>query len=133
MADQKVLLVEDEILLLMTAADALRSNGVSVIEASTADEGLAILHAGPEDVAVVFSDIEASGELDGVALAAIVHARWPNTSVVLTSGRLCPTPDALPPGTTFVPKPYDLLAVSALIMGLIETSPVVDRPATGGG
>ena len=114
-----ILVVEDDPLILMTAAEALRAAGFHVIEAESADEAAAILRAAATPVAMVFSDIETPGELDGVELANVICKAWPRMSVVLTSGRVKPCPSTLPQGVRFVPKPYDPAYV-AVLMGEID-------------
>src|SRR5258708_121655 len=52
-----VLVVEDEVLIRMMTADALRDAGLRVIEARTADEALQHLRSG-NSVHFVFTDIE---------------------------------------------------------------------------
>ena len=119
-AGMKVLVVEDDPLILMTAAEALREAGFTVVEAETADEAAAILRTAADQVRVVFSDIEMPGSMNGLTLARIVSDAWPAISVVLTSGRLTPCPSTLPDRARFVAKPYDLGHVATLIVELAE-------------
>jgi DNA-binding NtrC family response regulator len=97
-----VLVVEDEILVRIGLADALREGGFMVIEASNAREALAVLDARTE-VGLVFSDIRMPGEVDGVGLARIIDDRFNHVKVVLTSA-------VKPKNYTgaFIAKPYDL-------------------------
>jgi CheY-like chemotaxis protein len=61
--------------------------GFPTIEASSGDEALQILES-RSDVGVVFTDVEMPpAKMTGVRLAEIVHARWPNIRLVVTSGR----------------------------------------------
>jgi DNA-binding NtrC family response regulator len=121
MVHSQVLVVEDDPVILMTAAQTLRQAGFAVIEAQTADEAATILQAAFDHVHVVFSDIEMPGDLDGLALAHIVSEVWPKISVVLTSGRVVPCRSMLPCGTRFVEKPYDMDHLASLIISLAET------------
>lgn len=68
----KVLVVED---VLMDTADQLNDRGFVVIEASNADEALIHLANHP-DIAVVFTDIDMPGTMNGLKLAATVRDRW---------------------------------------------------------
>ena len=52
-----VLIVEDEFLLRMNAAEMNGDAGFDVIEAGNADEAIAVLEASP-DIHVVFTDIQ---------------------------------------------------------------------------
>ena len=65
-ASMKVLVVEDDPLILMTAAEALREAGFTVVEAGTADEAAAILRTAADQVRVVFGDIEMPGSMNGL-------------------------------------------------------------------
>ncbi|WP_114943637.1 response regulator [Microvirga calopogonii] len=108
-----VLLVEDETLVRMLAADVLRDEGrFKVVEAVDADEALIVLEA-TADVRALVTDVEMPGSLDGFTLARVVRQAWPDIGIVVTSGRLSPGPGELPPGVLFIPKPYrpaDLVA-----------------------
>ena len=108
-------MVEDDPLVLLSAAETLRAAGFVVTEAETADEALAILQAASGGMDVVFTDVETPGELDGLALARLVVLTWPATPVIVTSGRVRPRPGELPEAARFVAKPYDLDQVAALI------------------
>lgn len=40
------------------------------------------------------------------ALARLTHQRWLSVGVLIVSGKVRPVADDMPPGGTFVPKPY---------------------------
>jgi CheY-like chemotaxis protein len=63
-----VLVVEDDGLVRIDAADTLREAGFDVIEAEGADEALKVM-ASRGDIAVLFTDINMPGRMDGVELA----------------------------------------------------------------
>lgn len=113
-------MVEDDALVLLSAAHTLRAAGFSVTEAETADEALAILQAASGRMDVVFTDVETPGDLDGLALARLVAANWPAVPVIVTSGRVRPQTADLPAAARFVGKPYDLDQVTALISRLAD-------------
>jgi CheY-like chemotaxis protein len=100
-----VLIVEDEFLLRMDAVDMLRNGGFEVVEASNADEAIAVLEANL-NIHVVFTDVQMPGSMDGLKLAKFVKDRWPPIKIVATSGRLRISSDDLPEGGRFLPKPY---------------------------
>lgn len=100
-----VLIVEDEPIVRFCAAELLSDQGFEVVEAAAADHALEILER-RSDVAILFTDIEMPGSLDGSALALLVGRRWPSIRIVVTSGRVRPRPDDLPPPALFLPKPY---------------------------
>jgi CheY-like chemotaxis protein len=100
-----VLIVEDEFLLRMNAAEMISGAGFDVVEAGNADEAIAILEARP-DIHIVFTDIQMPGSMDGLKLAKFVRGRWPPIKIVATSGFVNVGKDDLPEGSRFLPKPY---------------------------
>jgi DNA-binding NtrC family response regulator len=101
-----VLLVEDEPLVRMTAADELEEAGFQVLEAANADVAMAVLEARSNEVQVLFTDVDMPGSMDGLALAKQVHARWPHVLLLISSGYARPRPDEIPDHGQFMPKPY---------------------------
>lgn len=100
-----VLVVEDEGLVRLMAVDMLEDEGFTVIEAATADVAWAILEA-RDDIAILFTDIEMPGSMNGLDLASRVAARWPRIRLVLTSGRMRLANRDVPDHGQFVAKPY---------------------------
>ena len=121
LADPKILVVEDDPIVLMSSAHVLREAGFDVVEATTVDDAVKVIADHGRDVAVVFTDIETPGQLNGIDLAHAVRAAHEATPVVLTSGRVAPVLSALPADTHFVCKPYNADQVAALIVGLVKT------------
>lgn len=113
-----VLVVEDEPLILLCACDLVERAGFQAVEALDGDQALAILEANP-DIAMVFTDIDMPGSIDGLMLAATVAERWPQMAVIVTSGRCMPAASAMPQDAVFFAKPYiegDVVAVMQRIM-----------------
>lgn len=101
-----VLLVEDEVLIRLMVAEELRSQGLQVLEASNADEALAILESSlPVDL--LFTDVRMPGRMDGVALAKLAQARFPQLKVIIASSRQ-PEDPSRTLADAFIAKPYDL-------------------------
>jgi DNA-binding NtrC family response regulator len=100
-----VLVVDDELLIRLHAAEMVAAAGFEAVEAANADEAIAILEV-RQDICVVFTDIDMPGSMDGLKLAAAVAKRWPPIKLIVTSGKLRVSPDQLPPGGRFFPKPY---------------------------
>lgn len=115
-----ILIVEDEVFVRMIGADALEEAGYRVMEAASADEALAILEQAAS-VQVLFTDIRMPGSMDGLALAEVVHERWPNIRILLTSGDTYPARDAIPDEGRFLPKPYRFDSLSREILTLLES------------
>ena len=69
-----VLVVEDDFLIRMNAAEMIADAGFDVIEAASADEAILILED-RLDITVVFTDIQMPGSMDGLKLAAAMRRR----------------------------------------------------------
>lgn len=102
---KEVLVVEDEPLIRMVAADALADSGIMAWEAGDADEALEVLEKRPR-IGVVFTDVNMPGDMDGVGLAHEVSATRPDVKVIVTSGARSVPDEDLPDESVFLPKPY---------------------------
>jgi two-component system, response regulator PdtaR len=102
---QVVLVVEDEALIRMHAAEMIRDLGFEVLEAANADQAISLLESNSE-ISVVFTDIQMPGSMDGLLLAAVVKDRWPPVALLIASGRKRPSMADMPAGARFIPKPY---------------------------
>ena len=112
-----VLIVEDDFLIRSHTAQIIEDAGFDVIEASNADQAIAILEV-RSDIAVLFTDIQMPGSMDGLKLAAAVKGRWPPVQIVATSGLVHVRADDLPEGGRFLPKPYDPTQLTATLREL---------------
>ena len=113
-----VLVVEDEVLIRMNAADMVGSAGFDVVEAGNADEAIAILEA-RSDIHIVFADIQMAGSMDGLKLAQFVRHRWPPIKIIATSGHHLFQDGDLPDGGIFLPKPYTIDQISSTLRDLV--------------
>ena len=113
-----VLVVEDEMLLRMRAVDMVEDAGYASLEAVDADEAVAILESRP-DIAMLFTDIQLPGSIDGLKLAHAVHERWPPIKIILVSGQLKPSSIDIPPNSRFFGKPLEADEMIAEIKGMI--------------
>lgn len=120
-AEPLVLVVEDEVLIRLAAADHLRRCGFKVAEASTGAEAQELILAGLK-VDLVFSDITMPGPIDGVALTQWLHVHAPDVPVVLTSGvtsSLEAAREACANVRWVAPKPYDYDGVVVQIRSVL--------------
>ena len=104
LVNKVVLVVEDEPLLLMMAAEIVEDAGFEAIPAHNADEAILILES-RDDIGIVFTDVRMPGSMDGIRLAAAVRDRWPPIKLVVVSGHVTGESE-LPSGTHFYRKPY---------------------------
>jgi YesN/AraC family two-component response regulator len=100
-----VLIVEDDPLIRMTAADLIADAGWEAFEAANAEEALKVIDEHPE-IRVLFTDVNMPGPVDGIRLAECVNRDHPRIELVVTSGRQYFNDAALPDEGTFLPKPY---------------------------
>ena len=113
-----VLVVEDEMLLRMRAVDMVEDAGFTPVEAVDADEAVAILES-RSDIALLFTDIQMPGSMDGLKLAHAVHERWPPIKIILVSGQLKRTDIDLPTDSRFFGKPLEAKEMIAEIQDMI--------------
>jgi DNA-binding response OmpR family regulator len=118
---QRVLVVEDELIIGEIAAEALTEAGFEVFTAASAEEAEVIL--ADVSVDVLFTDINLGGR-DGFDLAARALTLQPLLSVVFTSGRprachgMCSSA-----GVPFLPKPYRLREMIEMIERVVKRDP----------
>jgi DNA-binding NtrC family response regulator len=114
-----VLVVEDESQVRKTTAEYLRGEGYQVIEAATAADSMQVIAANVR-IDVVFADFRLPGSLTGHMLADWLHKQHPQIPVLLTSG-YSTTLTGFDNGRSrrFIPKPYDLARITALIEDML--------------
>jgi CheY-like chemotaxis protein len=113
-----VLVVEDEMLLRMRAVDMVEDAGYTSVEAVDADEAVAILES-RSDIALMFTDIQMPGSMDGLKLAHTVHKRWPPIKIILVSGQLKPANLDIPANSRFYGKPLEAKEMIAELQSMI--------------
>ena len=86
-----VLLVEDEPLIREIMAESLEDAGFDVIQASTGDEAISVIHADIVTITALVTDFHMPGNADGADVAFCIRQKWPGLPVVIASGR----PDAM--------------------------------------
>jgi CheY-like chemotaxis protein len=112
-----VLVVEDEVLIRMAMAQAIRELGLRVVEASNAEEALDLVHSGVVPDAL-FTDIRMPGALDGLHLAALLEFYFPQMRVFITSGRVMGADLRL--RMNFMAKPIDPQMAALEIKGSLD-------------
>jgi len=112
-----VLIVEDDLLIRLNAAEIIEEAEFAVVEAANADEAIEILET-RSDITVLFTDIQMPGSMDGLKLAAAVKGRWPPIKIVATSGRVNVRASELPQGGRFLAKPYNTNELTATLREL---------------
>jgi CheY-like chemotaxis protein len=114
-----VLVVEDDFLLRMDAVNIVRNAGFGAVEATNADEAIAVIEADP-NIHIVFTDVQMPGTMDGLKLARFIKDRWPPIKIVATSGRVRVSKADLPEGSVFVRKPYSPELIISTLRELMD-------------
>jgi CheY-like chemotaxis protein len=115
---QSVLVVEDEMLLRMQAVDMVEIAGYTSIEAVGADEAFAILKS-RSDIALLFTDIQMPGSMDGLQLAHAVSKHWPTIKIILVSGQSKLSGSDMPIDSRFFAKPLESGKMAAEMRNMI--------------
>lgn len=119
---REVLVVEDEPLVRIVAADAIADRGIMTWEAGDALEALQVLDKHP-DIGLVVTDVSMPGDMDGLDLAKTVTRNRPDVSVIVTSGQVQVTDEQLPYDSTFLPKPYRTERLVNLVQDKLDRPP----------
>jgi CheY-like chemotaxis protein len=118
-----VLVLEDDPSLREQAVALLRETVLDVVTCATGDEAVALLRERGGEVAMVFTDVDLPGTLDGVALARAIRTLWPGIRLVVTSGRAAVRDDDLSEDVVHLRKPWRALDV------LVQVDHAVRHPA----
>jgi two-component sensor histidine kinase len=113
-----VLVVEDELVLRLRAVDIVEDAGFTAIEAVNADQALSILES-RSDIALLFTDIQMPGSLDGLKLAHSVHKRWPAIKIILVSGQVKLSDADKPADSRFFGKPIEVKQMIAELQEMV--------------
>jgi DNA-binding NtrC family response regulator len=113
-----VLIVEHDELLKSLTVDIMEDAGLVALQASDADEAVAILEARP-DIALLLTSITMPSGMDGLSLAHLVAERWPAVRIVVASSQIRLAGPGLPKNSSFFLKPYDAQKMISEIRSLI--------------
>jgi DNA-binding NtrC family response regulator len=117
----RVLVVEDEDGIRELLIDTLSDEGFEIIGVETADAAAPLLRFG--QVALLVTDIDLPGALDGIALAQAARDRDPTMPVVFISGRQANLDAArvINDPVSFLLKPFSLTCFMADVHRLTTT------------
>ena len=114
-----VLVVEDEAVIRMSTAVALKDAGFRVLEARDSAEALELLNL-YGDIGILVTDVRMPGAMDGLALVARVRRDYPAIRALVVSGNT-PAAAAFSAGASaFIGKPYEPMGVVQSVMELIS-------------
>ena len=113
----RVLLVDDNEMLLSATGDALRARGFDVLARREGGEALAWLAEARGAVDIVVTDV-VMPEVSGLELAASIRRRWPDLPVVVTTGYSEAIERDGVGDFVLIRKPYDLDDLAARLMAM---------------
>ena len=105
-ADKIVVIIEDEFLIRELAVCELEDCGYTVVEFDSADAALPYLRQHGGDAALILTDVQMPGKLNGLQLLDILTQLWPGVPVLVTSGGPLVDPRKLPQRAAFISKPW---------------------------
>ncbi|MCJ2082737.1 response regulator [Methylobacterium sp. J-090] len=117
----RVLMVEDETMLLEVVAAELEDAGFDVAQATTAEIALDLIKSGAA-IDILFTDIRLPGEMDGWQLAEAARRLRPGLPIIYATG-FTQTPPRLAAGSVFFTKPYRANAIIKALRTLGGTEP----------
>jgi DNA-binding response OmpR family regulator len=103
-------------------SETLSAAGFEILEATNAPEAVAVLDARPD-----LSDVAMPGDMNGFSLAWEMRRRWADVGLILSTGRLDPTPGMVPEGIRVLHKPY---GSAELITAVHEVMTSAGEPRT---
>lgn len=108
----RVLVADDQVLLLLDLIEQLAQRGVEAIPASNASEALARLDP---TIDGVVTDVEMPGGVSGIEMAWQIARSHPHLPIVIASGRIRPRSGDIPPQAVFLAKPLRIGDVIAAL------------------
>lgn len=101
--------VEDDESVRDFAAAILEETDLEVIACDSAADALAVMREHGSEVALLFTEMQLSGEIDGATLARTVERDWPDVRLVVTSRP--GAAQAVPDHAVYMQKPWRPLDV----------------------
>lgn len=114
MASPCILIIEDDDTLRDLVVEAMEDIQYTALAASDGHQALRMIetHA---DIDVIFSDVSMPNGLSGIDLAQAMRVRRPDTRFILASGYAKSQLPPIPEGVSFLPKPYRIVQLLALL------------------
>lgn len=126
--DGEIVVVEDDPLLLGLMVEILTEVGARCIPFITADDALIHLLVSQTRCVLIIADHGLPGRIKGGELAELVQERWPEISIVITSG-WAKDFIGLPSKTIFLAKPWALDELVATVANLLQPGvPITKTP-----
>jgi CheY-like chemotaxis protein len=98
------LVVEDDTIQRSLITMLLEESDMVVVGCDSAEHAMTVLDKLGYQIAMLFTDVELAGTMDGIELAHLAKQRFPEMRVIVTSGS--PRERQLPDGSVFMAKPW---------------------------
>lgn len=110
-AKSRILVVEDQIILLLALVDELAGQQIEAVPVTSAKGAVSLL----DTVDGLITDIDLPGGYSGLQLARFAANLRPGLPIVVVSGGTRPASGDLPRGAAFLPKPYRVSDIVAAL------------------
>jgi CheY-like chemotaxis protein len=114
---KRVVVVEDEFLIRLMLVEMLEDEGYEVVEAESGDVALPLLDG---RVAVLLTDVQLPGSLDGLALVREARLTLPHLPVIYMTGRPASMLSTVGGREIFVGKPYQIQDIRDAVSRMID-------------
>ena len=118
--EKTVVIIEDEFLVRELAVCELEDCGYTVVEFESADAALPYLRQHGGEAALIVTDVQMPGKLNGLQLVEILTNLWPGVPVLVTSGGPLVDPRKLPQRAAFMSKPWRPDEIAARVNRIVE-------------
>lgn len=122
-----VLVVEDDPTVRELTVAMLEETVLDVLACASAEEAIALMRRHVDDVAMLFTDIQLAGAVDGIELASLADSAWPNVHLVVTSGGMGHRMAELPDRAVYLGKPWRALDVFRQVDRAVRARALADR------
>lgn len=109
----RVLVVEDDPILMMALVDFVENAGCVAVEATGVAEAIEILQT-RTDIRTVFTDLDMRGSTAGMKLAVAIRDRWPPIELLMVSSEPWDA-SQIPARGVVLGKPFDRRKIEAAI------------------
>lgn len=118
----RILVAEDEELILAVFQAILKKSGFDVVSASNGIQAVSLFDATPNDFDLVITDLSLPG-LSGEALAAHIRKTRPELKIIFATGNITQAPQqaAQQYKATFLPKPFGFEELVATVNKALQS------------
>lgn len=123
-----VIVIEDDPILRELMVDIIEQLNARCVAFDNADDALIYMLKADNPFALLIADHGVPGTIQGMELSTMVHQRWPDVGIILTSGYLLDV-SALAPNIVYLLKPWSLDDLVTTIAGLVQPGVALHKTA----